>query len=187
MKRMFNSLVPRSNLYRLLGASLTRRLVAALAVVAVVLALASVSWAVKITTTNPVVDFNDHSIVYGSATLTRKHDRVIIELTASNLVPGVYTIWWGVTNPGEDLTAGWNHSRVVGHDGTIHVSADLSVGEILTLHPLSGGSLEDPQHADIIMVMRYHGPVDPQSINDQRHSFQPESAVNALITIHNAP
>ena len=187
MRRIFSNWARGSNPHRFLRASRMRSLLAALAAVAVVSAFASVSWAVKVTTTNPVVEFDDHSIVHGSATLTRKHDRIMIELTASNLTPGVYTFWWGVTNPGEDLTAGWNNSRVVGQDGTVNFSGDLSVGEILTLHPLSGGSLRDPYHADIIMVIRYHGPVDPQSINDQRHSFQPESAANAFITIHNAP
>jgi hypothetical protein len=184
---MFSSWAQGKDLYRFLAASRRRRLLAVSAAVAVVLALASVAWAEKVTTTNPVVDFNDHSIAYGSATLTRKHDRIIIELAASNLPPGVYTFWWGVTNPGEDLTAGWNNSRVVGKDGTVNFSGDLSVGEILRLHPLSGGTLEDPYHADIIMVLRYHGPVDPQNIDDQRHTYQEDTAVNALITIHNAP
>jgi hypothetical protein len=154
---------------------------------AVLLALAPVAVAEEIRTTNPVVDFNDHSIVHGSATLTRKHDRISIELTASDLTPGVYTFWWGVTNPGEDLTAGWAGARVVGRHGKTRFSADLSVGEVLMLHPLSGGSLEDPRHADIIMVMRYHGPVDPAHIDEQKHSFQPDTAVNAFITIHDAP
>jgi hypothetical protein len=146
-----------------------------------------VAVAEEIRTTNPVVEFDDHSVVHGSATLTRKHDRISIELAAHNLTPGVYTFWWGVTNPGEDLTAGWTGTRVVGRHGKVRFSADLSVGEVLRLHPLSGGSLEDPFHADIIMVMRYHGPVDPAHIDEQKHSFQPDTAVNAFITIHDAP
>jgi hypothetical protein len=184
MERVFSSFVQGSNRYQFGGLFLIRKLFTA---VAVVLALAPLAWAEEIRTTNPVVDFDSQSTVYGSATLTRKHDRISIELTASDLTPGVYTFWWGVTNPGEDLTAGWSGSRVVGRHGKTHFSADLSVGEILMLHPLSGGSLEDPFHADIIMVMRYHGPVDPDHINEQRHSFQPDTAVNALITVHNAP
>jgi hypothetical protein len=184
MERVFSGLVQGSNRCRLVGGFLLTKL---LAPMAVVLALAPVAWAEEIRTTNPVVDFDDHSIVHGSATLTRKHDRISIQLKASGLTPGVYTFWWGVTNPGEDLTAGWAGSRVVGGHGKTHFAADLSVGEILMLHPLSGGSLEDPFHADIIMVMRYHGPVDPEHIDEQRHSFQPDTAVNALITIHNAP
>lgn len=119
--------------------------------------------------------------------LTRRGDRIDIRLTASNLEPGIYTFWWGVTNPGEDLTAGWSSSREVGAGGAVNFAADLSVGETLMLHPLSGGSLEDPRTADIIMVIRYHGPVDPDTVTDQRHTFQPESAANAFITIHDAP
>jgi hypothetical protein len=124
MERVFSSLVQGSNRCRLAGGFLLTKLLAAMAVV---LALAPVAGAEEIRTTNPVVDFDSQSIVYGSATLTRKHDRISIQLKASGLTPGVYTFWWGVTNSGEDLTAGWAGSRVVGGHGKTHFAADLSI------------------------------------------------------------
>jgi len=81
-------------------------------------------------------------------------------------------------------------ARVVGPEGTLTVAAHLNEGEFISGHPIfPGGSLQDARHAEIRMVLRYHGPVDPGHLYEQTHTFQPELGPQAdvLRTIHPAP
>ncbi len=143
-------------------------------------------------TTSPVVDFATRSIVFGESTLTRTDHGVSIRLTTSGLPPGAYTAWWVVVNnpdtaPGT-RTVGRAAGHVVGQSGNATFAAHLKEGEILQGHPtLSGGSLQDARRAEIRMVIRYHGPVDPRRVHEQTHTFEPDRARDVLITIHRAP
>jgi hypothetical protein len=49
--------------------------------------------------------------------------------------------------------------------------------------------LQDALHAEIRLVIRYHGPVIPGHVFEQTHTFQPElgPAADLRITIHPPP
>jgi hypothetical protein len=148
-----------------------------------------------ITTTSPVVDFATRSIVFGESTVRRTANGVTAHLTASGLAPGVYTFWMRVDAPGVGPVAGRLAGHVVGEDGILNFSAHVRVGEVLSGHPvLPSGPLQDPLHARITLVVRYHGPAEPGRIYEQTHTFEPgldtdgdPTTGNFLISIHAPP
>jgi hypothetical protein len=141
--------------------------------------------------TSPVVDFDDHSIVLpGSSTLTRRADRISIHLETSGLTPGhAYTFWWGiVSSPGADFIGGRITGFVVGRHGRAEVSGHQNVGRIVGNPPIPGheGTLtsQDALHAQIMVVVRDHGPADPARLFEQTHTYEPDVAVNVRVSIH---
>src|SRR5262249_6604104 len=140
-----------------------------------------------ITTTRPVVDFATRRITFGESTLTRTAHGVTAHLHASGLTPGVYTFWMKVDAPGMGPIAGRLAGHVVGQDGILNFAAHVRVGEVLSGHPVfPSGPLQDPLHATITLVVRNHGPAEPGRIFEQTHTFEPDRAVNFLISIHQA-
>jgi hypothetical protein len=144
-----------------------------------------------IRSTSPVVDFDDPSIVLpGFSTLVRRANRVSIHLRTSDLTPGnVYTFWWGiVSSPGADIVGGRITGFVAGRHGGAEVADFLTVGEIVGDPPIPGheGKLgpDDPLHARIMVVVRDHGPADPERLFEQTQSFDPDGARNARISMH---
>ena len=136
----------------------------------------------------PVVDFATQSIVFGESTVTRTANGVTAHLTASGLAPGAYTFWMKVDAPDGSTVSGRLAGHVVGQDGILNFSAHVSVGEVLSGNPdFPSGPLQDPLHAQIRLVVRYHGPADPGRIHEQTHTFEPTTAVNYLISIHAPP
>jgi hypothetical protein len=117
----------------------------------------------------------------------RTENGVTAHLTASGLPPGVYTFWMKVDAPGMGPVSG----RLAGHvsqDGILNFSAHVSVGEVLSGNPdFPSGPLQDPLHAKITLVSRYHGPADPGRIYEQTHTYEPGVAFNYLISIHAPP
>src|SRR5262249_39401512 len=147
-----------------------------------------------IQTTNPVLNRADFSLAPGSSTLTRTENGVTIRLTTSGLQPGAYTFWMRVDAPGAAPVAGRVAGHVVGESGIVNVAAHVNVGEIVGDPPLpliGVGTLQDPLHATIRLVVRYHGPVDPGHVFEQTHTFQPELGAgppaDVRITIHPPP
>src|SRR5262249_20124892 len=103
-----------------------------------------------ITTTRPVVDFATQSITYGASTLMRTANGLTVHLHASGLTPGAYTFWMKVDAPGMGPIAGRLAGHVVGQSGIANFSAHVSVGEVLSGHPVfPSGPLQDPLHATI--------------------------------------
>ena len=136
----------------------------------------------------PVVDFATQSIVYGESTVTRTDNGVTTHLHATGLAPGVYTFWMRVDAPDGGIVSGRLAGHVVGQSGILNFSAHVSVGEVLSGNPdFPSGPLQDPLHAQIRLVVRYHGPADPGRIHEQTHTFEPGVAVNYLISIHAPP
>lgn len=52
-----------------------------------------------------------------------------------------------------------------------------------------GEVFEDAGTAEILMIVRYHGPVDPHRIYEQTHTLQPELGLEADVQFspHPAP
>ena len=142
-----------------------------------------------VTTTSPVVDFATGSIVFGESTVMRTDNGITVHLTASGLPPGVYTFWMRVDAPGVAPAAGRLDGHVVGESGNVNFSGHVKVGDIVGDPSIPGleGTLQDPLHAKITLVVRSHGPADPGQIFEQTHTFQPGVAFNFLISVHAPP
>jgi hypothetical protein len=137
-------------------------------------------------TTSPVVDFATRSIVFGESTLTRTEHGITMHLTASGVPAGAYTAWIPIFGPNGPIAAGRVAGHVVGEGGELTFSAHLQEGEILSGHPvIPSGSLTDARLQDIGMVVRSHGPADPERIYEQTHTFD-NNAFDYLFTRHNA-
>jgi hypothetical protein len=139
-------------------------------------------------TTSPVVEFDHRDVVIGESTLTRNDHGVSIHLTVPDAAAGAYTTWWVVINPGATgPVVGWAAGRIVG-EGDLNVATNLNEGEAISGHPIfPSGSLQDARHAEIRMVVRYHGPVDPGQVYEQTHTFEPGRATDFAITFHEPP
>jgi hypothetical protein len=152
-------------------------------------AAAASSQQAMVTTTSPVVDFATRSIVFGESTVMRTDDGITAHLMASGLPEGVYTFWMRVDAPGFPPAAGRLDGHVVGESGNVNFSGHVKVGDIVGDPSIPGfvGTLQDPLHAKITLVVRSHGPADPGQIFEQTHTFQPGVAFNFLISVHAPP
>ena len=142
-----------------------------------------------VTTTSPVVDFATRSIVFGESTVMRTENGITASLTVSGLPPGAYTFWMRVDAPGVAPAAGRLAGHVVGESGNATFAGHVKTGDVVGNPSIPGleGTLQDPLHANITLVVRSHGPADPGQIHEQTHTFQPGVAVNYLISIHAPP
>ncbi len=149
-------------------------------------------------TPSPVVDFATHSTVFGESTLIRTDNGIGIHLNTSGLLPGAYSAWWVVINPGStfaDRTVGYATSHVVGPTGTASFAAQLNEDEPLEGHPLSNRPpLADARAAEIHLAIRYHGPVDPGNVFEQTRNFDTglesdgdPATGNVQVTVHPPP
>jgi len=121
----------------------------------------------------------------GVSSLVRTDNGVSMTLMTTGLAPGAYTVWWVVFNPDvPGMSVGFAAGHVVGPDGNARFAANLKEGEPLSI---AGGPLEDARAAEIHVVVRYHGPVDPRNLYDQLHTFEPGIAVNVQFSMHEAP
>jgi hypothetical protein len=141
-------------------------------------------------TTRLVVDFFDPTVVLGVSTLTRTDNGITMHLTAYDLPAGAYSAWLPIFQPGGmmPIAAGRVGGHVIGEGGTLNIAVHLKEGEIIEGHPMfPAGAVQDARLQDIGMVIRYHGPAEPGFIYEQTHTFEPDIAVDALRTRHNAP
>ena len=128
------------------------------------------------------------SIINGSsAKLTRSDDAVWLRINTTGLPAGAYTVWWVIFNnpeacdgPCDDpdlfnpaVMAGgfWATGAVVDANGVGHFRAHLEEGELPSLPgqvELPGSSpLLDTKKAQILVLLRYHGPVVPAILTKQ--------------------
>jgi hypothetical protein len=162
-------------------------------------------------TVNDVLSLADFSVT-GASKLTRTDKGVSIEVDTTGLAPGAYTFWWIVFNHPEECVfgpgfcgfdpsdfdvggpAGFGFIRASGHivdeSGEATVGANLKQGEMLydnNLNPTV--TLEDPRTAEIQLIVRYHGPVDPERMPGQIHTgeFDNPDVYDVQISIHPAP
>src|SRR5262249_47755401 len=137
----------------------------------------------------PVVDIATQSIVFGESAVLRTDDGISAHLKAFGLPSGVYTFWMRVDAPGVPPAAGRLDGDVVRESGNVQFSGHVKVGDIVGDPSIPGleGTLQDPLHAKITLVVRSHGPAEPGRIYEQTHTFEPGVAVNFLISIHAPP
>lgn len=124
------------------------------------------------------LDRADHpECAHGFATLKRGPDRIQVNIQTSGLPAGAYMVWWVVFDTpdgcvdgcgdddllNEDANASvfWARGGVVGEGAAANFHARHRVGDDLgepdSQHLLGDGSL-DPSRAEIINVIKYHGP-----------------------------
>jgi hypothetical protein len=140
----------------------------------------------------PVQYIADGTLVPGAlARLNRNDNSITVNVQTSGLRPGAYTLWWFVynnrqfcvTTPCADdlffnifdvpaVQASILHAsgKMVGRSGVGNFSASLSVGGP-TGEILFGPGLLNSRSAEIFLVLRYHGPVQPGSVPDQLSTF----------------
>lgn len=136
-------------------------------------------------TYSPVVPFpagdpNDPEQFQGMSQLVRTDTGLSMTLAATDLPPGVYSVWWVINFGTPNFPFGFATSHVVGPNGRASFGANLREGEPLSIR----GSLEDARSEHIHIVVRYHGPVDPTRLAEQLGTFEPDDAVNVLYSPH---
>ncbi|MPY80681.1 MAG: hypothetical protein GEV04_20000 [Actinophytocola sp.] len=130
--------------------------------------------------------------VVGSSTLVRTDNGISATLRTTGLEPGhAVTMWWVVFNDPDGCEAGFpgisrcgpedahagrggvspNHAtgHVIDADGTGEFGSHLRVGD--TSRALAGPGLVNPHGAEVILVLKSHGPKIKGLVADQLHTF----------------
>jgi hypothetical protein len=147
-----------------------RRILVALALVGL-LSVVVVSRAGAATqTTSPVTTFAGS--VVGTSTLTRTESGIAFTLSTSGLEAGhAVTIWWMVRNPDDgSLSVQYAAGHIVGAGGTATFAGFLRVGDTNGVIN-NGPGLLDALEADVVLVVRDHGELDPGQVNGQILTF----------------
>lgn len=141
--------------------------------------------------TRPVIGLADFGVV-GSSSLVRTDRGVSVTLETTALTPGdVVTMWWVVfNNPGactsgitglsmcgplDEQNAAAQPSilpaagRIVDDGGTAEYGAHMKVGD--TSGALLGSGLLDAHQAEVILVLRSHGPKIPELVSEMLRTF----------------
>jgi hypothetical protein len=146
-----------------------RRLVVAVALVGL-LSVVLVSRAGADTpTSSPVATFA--GAVVGSSTLTRTASGVSFSLQTTGLQAGhAVTVWWMVLNPNGSLSVQYAAGHVIDEGGAAEFGGYLQVGDTDGVIN-DGPGLLDATGANVVLVVRDHGPADPGRVNQQVHTF----------------
>jgi hypothetical protein len=200
-----------------------RRILVALALVGL-LSVILVSRAGAATqTTSDVSLMGNPKAVMGTSTLTRTTGGIVLDLHTSGLQAGhAVTIWWMVfnhpeacisgpstetpddprcgmadmSNPAAGLSVLYAAGHVIDEDGEADFGAYLREGD--TDGALEGMALGllDAAAADVHLVVRDHGPADPQMVVGQIHTFEvcnpptppeePLSCTDLQMSVHEA-
>jgi hypothetical protein len=120
-------------------------------------------------TTSPVATFAGATV--GTSTLTRTGSGIAFSLQTSGLQAGhAVTVWWMVFNPDSSVSVQYAAGHVIDQDGAAEFGGHLQVGD--TDGVINGGpGLLDAQGADVVLVVRDHGPTDPGRVDEQIHTF----------------
>lgn len=174
------------------------RLGVVLALVAVLVTVMAMpaAGAAAVRSTRPVLRIADvlggTPVPVGSSTLVRTDNGISAQLTSTGLEPGdVVTLWWIVFNdpsecefgfPGAsqcgpadhlagngEFSAAYGGGRIAGGDGTVSYGSHLRVGD--TSRILEGPGLVDPGNAEVILVLKTHGPAIPDLVSEQISTF----------------
>ena len=120
-------------------------------------------------TTSPVATFAGATV--GTSTLTRTGSGIAFSLQTSGLQAGhAVTVWWMVFNPDSSVSVQYAAGHVIDQDGAAEFGGHLQVGD--TDGVINGGpGLLDAQGANVVLVVRDHGPTDPGRVDEQIHTF----------------
>jgi hypothetical protein len=107
----------------------------------------------------------------GTSTLVRTGSGIAFSLSTSGLQVGhAVTIWWMVFNPNGSLSVQYAAGHVIDDSGVAEFGGALQEGD--TDGVINGGpGLLDAQKANVVLVVRDHGPADPGRVNQQIHTF----------------
>ena len=146
-----------------------RRILVALALVGL-LSVVVISRAGAATqTTSPVATFAGATV--GSSTLTRTGSGISFSLATSGLQAGhAVTVWWMVFNPDGPVSVQYAAGHVIDEGRAAEFGGHLSVGD--TDGVINGGpGLLDATGANVVLVVRDHGPADPGRVDQQVNTF----------------
>ena len=146
-----------------------RRILVALALVGL-LSVVVVSRAGAATkTTSPVTTFA--GAVVGTSTLTRTSSGISFSLSTTGLEAGhAVTIWWMVFNPDGSVSVQYAAGHVIDQGGAAEFGGYLQVRD--TDGVINGGpGLLDALAANVVLVVRDHGPADPARVDEQLQTF----------------
>jgi hypothetical protein len=148
-----------------------RRILVALALVGL-LSVVLVSRAGAATkTTSPVTTFAGAMV--GTSTLTRTDSGISFSLSTTGLQAGhAVTIWWMVFNPDPDgsVSVQYAAGHVIDEGGAAEFGGYLQEGD--TDGVINGGpGLLDATGANVVLVVRDHGPADPDTVTQQIQTF----------------
>jgi hypothetical protein len=147
----------------------TRRLVVVLALVGLLSAIPLSRAGAATQSTSPVAPFAGAG--GGTSTLTRTDSGIAFSLATGGLEAGhAVTIWWMVFNPDGSVSVQFAAGHVIDDAGTAEFGGSLREGD--TDGVINGGpGLLDAQRANVVLVVRDHGPADPGRVNEQIHTF----------------
>jgi hypothetical protein len=120
-------------------------------------------------TTSPVTTFA--GAVVGTSTLTRTSSGLSFSLSTTGLEAGhAVTIWWMVFNPDGPVSVQYAAGHVIDEGGAAQFGGYLQEGN--TDGVINGGpGLLDALAANVVLVVRDHGPADPPRVNEQIQTF----------------
>ncbi len=137
-------------------------------------------------TTSPVTTFAGSLV--GTSTLTRTASGASFTLSTSGLEAGhAVTIWWMIFNPDGSVSVQYAAGHIVGASGTASFAGFLRVGD--TTGVINGGpGLLDPLEANVVLVVRDHGELDPSQVNQQIMTFEAcnPTCTDLQISMHTA-
>jgi glucose/arabinose dehydrogenase len=120
-------------------------------------------------TTSPVTTFAGATV--GTSTLTRTDGGIAFSLQTTGLAAGhAMTIWWMVFNPNGSVSVQYAAGHVIDEGGTAEFGGYLKVGDTDGVIN-NGPGLLDALGANVVLVVRDHGPKDPGRVDEQIHSF----------------
>jgi hypothetical protein len=119
--------------------------------------------------TSPVTTFA--GAVVGTSTLTRTSSGISFSLSTTGLEAGhAVTVWWMVFNPDGSLSVQYAAGHVVDEGGAAEFGGYLQEGD--TDGVINGGpGLLDALGANVVLVVRDHGPADPARVDEQIQTF----------------
>jgi hypothetical protein len=160
-----------------MGGAVKRRILVALALVGLLSVILVRRAGAATQTTSPVTTFAGATV--GTSTLTRTSSGIAFSLTTTGLQAGhAVTIWWMLFNPNGSVSVQYAAGHVIDDGGAAEFGGALQEGD--TQGVINGGpGLLDAAGANVVLVVRDHGPADPSMVEQQVHTF---SACNPTCT-----
>jgi hypothetical protein len=146
-----------------------RRILVGLALVGLLCAVLVSRAGAATQTTSPVATFAGKQV--GTSTLTRTGSGIAFSLATTELQAGhAVTVWWMVFNPDGSVSVQYAAGHVIDEGGAAEFGGHLSVGDTDGVIN-NGPGLLDSTGANVVLVVRDHGPADPSRVSEQTHTF----------------
>ena len=140
--------------------------------------------------------------VFGTSVLLRTHEGVAFTLDTMGLVPGNSHTLWLFIDENQDEVGNkalkafeirlWIDGEISDPDGNVRFSGFLPAGALpaVEVKKANDGSFDDPEGANILFLVRDHGPVQAGLEYDQMHFLNavcplpPDSCANTQEALH---